>query len=113
MSVAEIYRTGTEWTANDVTITRGTVADITAVGVYHSADPSVIPDVADFVTVQLVDGVKQPPDELAEAGKIDVLALVGPRAGDVVLTPGDYQRWVLVQTATEDIIRRPDVLTIL
>ncbi|MEV4321004.1 hypothetical protein AB0J37_02095 [Microbispora rosea] len=111
--MAEIYRTGTEFTANQVTLTRGSVADITAVGVFHSTDPSVIPEVEDFTTVQLVDGTAPDPDPLAEAGKVDVLALVGPRNGDVVLEPGDYQRWVLIQTATEDIIRRPDVLTIL
>lgn len=42
-----------------------------------------------------------------------MLSLVGPRDGDVVLTPGDYQRFVLVQTATEDIIRKTDTVTIL
>lgn len=111
--MAEIYRTGTEYTANQITLTRGTVGDITAVGVFHSTDPSVIPAVEDFTIVQLVDGTATPPDELAETGKVDVLALIGPRGGDVTLTPGDYQRWVLVQTALEDIVRRPDVLSIL
>lgn len=111
--MAEIYRTGTEYTANQITLTRGSVSDITAVGVFHSTDPSVIPEVDDFTIVQLVDGTTTPPDELAETGKVDILALVGPRGGNVTLPPGDYQRWVLVVTATEDIIRRPDVLTIL
>lgn len=111
--MAEIYRTGTEFTGNQITLTRGSVSDITAVGVFHSTDPSVIPTVEQFTTVRLVDGTSTPPDDLAEAGKVDVLALIGPRGGDVTLPPGDYQRWVLVVTATEDIVRRPDVLTIL
>ncbi|MGI5493782.1 hypothetical protein [Microtetraspora malaysiensis] len=110
--MADIFRTGTEYLANEITIKRGTITDITAVGVYHAANPNQIPAVEDFALVQLVDGVKKPPDPLAEAGKIDVLSLIGPRNGDVTLTPGDYQRYVLVQTATEDIIRRIDVLTI-
>ncbi|MEU8196324.1 hypothetical protein AB0C10_21310 [Microbispora amethystogenes] len=111
--MAQIYRSGTEYLANQVTITRGTIADITAVGVHHAINPNAIPDVDDFTMVQLVDGTAEPPDPLAEAGKVDVLSLIGPRDGDVVLTPGDYQRYVLIQTATEDIIRRIDVLTIL
>lgn len=109
----EIFSTSTEYIANEITISRGTVADITAVGVYHSEDPNSRPDVTDFTTVQLVDGTVPDPLPLADAGKIDVLSLVGPRDGDVVLTPGDYQRFVLVQTATEDIIRKTDTVTIL
>jgi hypothetical protein len=111
--VASIYRTGTEYLANELTILRGTVDDITAVGVYHNVDPDIVPAVEDFTTVTLADGTAEPPDPLAEAGKIDVLSLIGPRAGDVVLTPGDYQRWVLVKTATEDVIRKVDVLEVL
>lgn len=102
-----IPRTGTEYVANELTFTRGTVADVVSVGVFHSNDPTVVPTVAQFTTVQLV----QPGDALAQGTKIDVLSLIGPRGG-VTLTPGDYQRWVLVKTATEDIIRRPDTLTI-
>ncbi|MGI5493893.1 hypothetical protein [Microtetraspora malaysiensis] len=109
--MAEIFHTGTEYLANEITITRGTVSDITAVGVYHAINPNQIPAVGDFTMVTLADGTKTPPDPLAEAGKIDVLSLIGPRGG-TTLTPGDYQRYVLIQTATEDIIRRVDVLTV-
>lgn len=110
--MAEIYRTATEWLANEVTITRGSIGDITAVGVYHTANPNEVPAPGDFTIVRLVDGTADPLDPLAEAGKIDIVSLVGPRGGDVTLAPGDYQRWVLVQTATEDIIRRVDVLQV-
>lgn len=105
------YAKGTEYLANELTMTRGTPADITAVGVYHDTDPSVIPDVADFTTVTLV----QAGDPLAEAGvALDVLSLIGPKAGaDDALVAGTYQRWVLVQTAAEDIIRRPDTIEVL
>lgn len=102
-----IPRTGTEYVANELTFTRGTVADVISVGVFHSTDPTVVPTVAQFTTVQLV----KPGDALADGTKTDALSLIGPRGG-VTLTPGDYQRWVLVKTATEDIIRRPDTLTI-
>lgn len=109
MGVA-LYSTATEFVANELTILRGSVEDVTAVGVYHSLDPNDIPAVADFTLVTLVDGT----GPLAEDGKIDVLSLVGPRGGDLALaTPGDYQRWVLVSTDTEDVIRKVDVLTIL
>jgi hypothetical protein len=111
--VAEIYRTATEYVANEITLTRGSVSDITSVGVYYTADPSVIPEIADFTTVILVDGTDTPLPALAETGKIDVLTLVGPAAGDVLLTAGDYQTFVLIQSATENIIRKVDVLTIL
>lgn len=111
--MATIYSSGTEYAANALTILRGTVSDITSVGVYHTLDAEEIPVVGDFTTVTLVDGTAEPPDALSEAGIIDVLSLIGPRAGDVTLTPGVYQRWVLIVTATEDIIRRPDTLEIL
>ncbi|NJP27118.1 hypothetical protein FLW53_23535 [Microbispora sp. SCL1-1] len=111
--MAEMFHTGTEWLANTITITRGTVADITTVGVYHSLDPNVIPEVEDFTTVQLVDGTAPDPDPLAQAGLVEALSLIGPRNGDLVLDPGDWQRFVLVQTATEDIIRKIDVITVL
>lgn len=112
--MVSLYHTGTEYVANEITLHRGDVAAINAVGVYHTLDPEEIPATTDFVTVTLVDGTS-PGDPLAEDGKIDVLSLIGPKiAADVNLsTPGDYQRWVLVQTDDEDIIRRPDVLEIL
>ena len=104
-----IPRTGTEYVANSLTFTRGTVAAIVSVGVYHTADPTVVPTVAQFTPVQLV----KPGDSLADGTNIDILSLIGPRSGDVTLSAGDYQRWVLIKTATEDIIRRPDTITIL
>lgn len=106
--MAEIFHTATEYVANQLTITRGTVADIVSVGVHHAVDPNEIPAVADFTAVSLVYGE----DPLADGDRIDVLSLVGPRNGDVDLTPGDYQRWVLVTTDTEDIIRRAGTLEV-
>ena len=104
-----IYSTATEYTANEITLSRGTAADITGVGVFHSTDPTDVPTVAQFTMTTLVE----PGDELADGNKIDVLTLVGPRAGQVNLAAGDWQRWVLVTTATEDIIRKVDVVTVL
>lgn len=111
--MAQIYNTGTEYVANQITISRGNVADITSVGVHHAADPNTVPAVEDFTTVTLVDGTAQDPDPLAEAGKIDILSLIGPKNGDLTLSAGDYQRFVLIQTATEDIIRKVDTITVL
>lgn len=110
--MAELFHTGTEWLANTLGITRGSVSDITAVGVYHAEDPNEIPEPADFTVVRLVDGTVPDPEPLATPGLVELLSLVGPKDGDVVLTPGDYQRYVLVQTDTEDIIRRVDILSI-
>lgn len=104
---ASLYSTATEYVANAITMHRGSVADITSVGVYFSLDPITVPTVANFTTVQLV----QPGDPLAQGTSTDVLTLVGPR-GDVTLAPGDYQVWVLITTLTEDIIRRVDVLEV-
>ncbi len=58
-------------------------------------------------------GAVSSPDPLSTTGLVEVLSLIGPKNGDVVLTAGDYQRFVLVQTATEDIIRKIDTVTIL
>lgn len=107
-----LYRTATEYVANALTITRGTVADITSVGVFMTTDPTVVPTVAQFATVTLV----KPGDALAEGTTVDVLSLIGPRSTVTALaslTPGDYQRWVKVTTATEDKIRKVDTVTIL
>jgi hypothetical protein len=106
----ELYSTATEYLANALTFTRGSVADITMVGVYHTLDPLEVPDEADFIEVQLVAS----PNPLAEGANIDILSLVGPGVGaDVTLAVGDWQRWVLVKTNTETIIRKIDVVTIL
>ena len=55
----------------------------------------------------------EPGDDLADGTNLDVLSLIGPRGGDEQLAPGDHQRWVLISTATEDKIRRVDVITVL
>lgn len=109
----QLYAGATEYVANALTLARGTTADILSVGVYHSTDPNVSPTLADFTTVQLIDGVANPGNPLAEAGVIDVLSLIGPRDGDVVLAPGDWQRFVCVSTATEDVIRKVDTIEVL
>jgi hypothetical protein len=113
----ELYSTATEYVATELTELRGDVADIVSVGVYYDVDPNVIPDIVDFTTVTLVDGTAEPPDPLSEVGQVDVLALIGPRAGDVTLAGGaggvDYQEFVLVVTASEDIIRKTGVVTVL
>ena len=103
-----IYRTATEYTANSITLTRGTPSDIVSVGVYHSTNPQTVPQVSDFVQVTLV----QPGDVLAEGALVDILALIGPD-GDITLAPGDYQRWTLITTAAERIIDAVDTITIL
>lgn len=107
--MAELYSTATEYLANALTFTRGSVADVVSVGVYHTLDPLEVPAVADFIEVPLV----QSPDPLAEGSNIDVISLIGPGVGaDLALTAGDWQRWVLVTTATETIIRKVDVVTV-
>lgn len=105
----QIPRTGTEWVANELTVRRGSTADITFVGTFYTNDPAVIPDLDDFTETVLVE----PGDPLAEGDLTDIATLVGPRNGHVTLAPGDYQTWVRVSTVTEDIIRRPDTITIL
>ncbi len=116
----ELYSTATEYTSNQLTFTRGGPTQVTAVGVYHTTDLQEVPTVADFTTVQLVDGTAEPEGPLAQAGVIDVVALIGPAEGaDLALTPGTYQRWVLVQTEGvgvrpgESIIRKADTITVL
>ena len=113
--MAEKFTTATEYIANEITILRGTVDDITSVGVYHNTNPNTIPAVLDFTTVTLVDGTAVPPDANSEAGKIDVLSLIGPKAGAHLnlAAPGTYQRWILLQTTSEDVIRKVDTLEIL
>lgn len=107
----EQYTMATEYTANELTLTRGLVSDIVYVGVYHNINPNTKPALTDFTQVTLVPGS----GALAEGTKIDVLSLIGPKVGAHLnlAAPGDYQRWVRVSTATEDIIRKVDVITIL
>lgn len=109
-----LFATATEYVSNAVTLLRGEVGDITLVGVYHTLDPDEVPQVDDFTTVTLVDGTADPPDDLAQVGVIDVLSLIGTKEGaDLALAEGDWQRWILLQTATEDVIRKVDVITVL
>lgn len=108
--MVQIYAAGTEFLANAITLSRGTAADIVSVGVFHSLDPNEMPEVDDFTTVTLVE----PGDPLASGNNLDVLSLVGSKAGaDFPLAAGTYQRWVLVQTASEDIIRKVDTVEVL
>ncbi len=104
------FTMATEYTANELTLKRGDVSDIVYVGVYHNINPNTKPTLAEFTEVTLVDGT----GPLADGTKIDVLSLIGPKVGaDLNLSvAGDYQRWVRVSTATEDVIRKVDVITI-
>lgn len=106
--MARIYANATEYVSNQLKFDRGGPADVTGVGVFHSKDPDQIPDVSEFTSAALV----QPGDALADGDRVDVLSLIGPKEGDITLEPGRYLRWVLVQTSSEDIIRRTDVLEV-
>jgi hypothetical protein len=103
-----LYSPGTEYTANAITMKRGSAADITWVGVYHGVDPNHTPTLADFQQSTLV----VPPNPMADGSNIDILTLVGP-GGDIQLVAGVYQRWALVKTATENIVRKLDTVTVL
>lgn len=107
--MADLYTTATEYLANALTFTRGTVDDIASVGVYHTVDVDEVPDELDFHACLLVE----PGDALAEGSNIDVLSLIGPGVGaHDTLTAGVYQRWVLIKTSTETIIRKVDTVTV-
>lgn len=113
--VATVYANGTEWIACQIAMTRGTFADITQVGVAFTTD-STVPTVAAFTTdtttnVKKVDGTVTPLPSLAEHGKIDVLALVG--AGGIALPAGDQNMWVLVDTTSEQVIRKAGTVTVI
>jgi hypothetical protein len=106
----QIYSTATEYLANSLTFARGSIDDVIKVGVYHTLNPSFIPQESDFIEVDIVG----PGDALAQGDTIDVLSLIGPASLNptIVLAPGDYQRWVLVKTATEVIIRKVDLVEV-
>ncbi len=104
----QIYSTGTEWVANEITMLRGTIADITSVAVFHTTSPNAVPTVAQFTAATKV----VPGDPLAEGTKNDVASRIGARTGAIALTAGDYQRFVLLTTASEDIIRYVDTITV-
>lgn len=105
------YKEGTEWIANEITLHRGVVADILTVGIYHNTNPNTHPAIGDFTIVTLEDGT----GPLADGTKIDILSRIGPKVGAHInlSVAGDYQRWGLIQTAQEDIIRKLDTITIL
>lgn len=110
--MVDLYSTATEYLANQITITRGTVSDIVEVGVYHTTNPTFVPAENDFTPAELV----QPGDPLAQGDMIDVISLVGPAspvgASHIELVPGTYQRWVMVKTVVEVIIRKVDVVEV-
>jgi hypothetical protein len=109
MSVTMAH-TATQYLANSLTFTRGSAADVLGVGVYYASDPNEVPAVDDFVEARLV----QPGDPLAEGQLTDILARPGARPdADVALAKGDYQVWLLVTTADEDIIIKQDTVTVL
>jgi hypothetical protein len=111
---ATLYHTGTEYLSNSLTFIRGTKADVLNVGVYHTTNPGYIPQVTDFTSVTLADGTTSTPSNLAIPGELDVVSLVGPKSGaQLTLAAGVYQRWVLVQTAAQDVIRSVDTVTVL
>ena len=118
-----LFANATEYIANAITLSRGKVTDIKSVGIYVNTNANIIPTVTQFTTVQLVDGTGIPPlPPLAVAGEIDVVTKVGPGgtvagttvpAGDLAtLTPGSYQVWILIVTASEAIVRKIDTLTL-
>lgn len=111
-----LYSTATEYIANELTFLRGDSGDIASVHVHFDLDPNDVPAVGDFTEVTLVEA----PDALADGDKVDVVTLVGPgnvglsiSAGDVELTAGDYQLFVMIVTASEIVIRSVDTVTIL
>lgn len=108
----------TEWVAMALTFTRGSSADVTAVGIYLDLDPNASPDAAAFTTppggsfaaiTQLVEA----PNPLAQGSIIDILSHVGESGTDIQPPAGDYQVWGLVQTADEKIVRKAGTLTML
>lgn len=107
--MAEIYQFATEYRRMAITIAAGgDVEDILAVGIALRANPNDVPDpggiedLGEFTAVTLDDAATPP----------DILALIGPRGGDLEPTVADWQVFTLVRTADEDIIDQPDTLTV-
>ncbi|MGH1563014.1 hypothetical protein [Mumia sp. DW29H23] len=101
-----IASTATENVSNLMPILHGTAADVTAVGVFHTTNPATTPTVDNFV---IVTGVPS-----SDGKSVDIQSLIGPRDGDLTLAVGEHQRWLLVKTATEDIIRKaPDTVKVI
>lgn len=106
--VVEIPRGGTEYVGDPITVGRGSINDILTSKSFHTQDPTIKPIVADFVDPASV--IRSSTNPLW-AGVTEVVTRVGPR-GEVTLAPGDWQRWVLLSTADEDIIEATGVVTI-
>lgn len=111
---ATIYVSGTVYLANEVTMVRGTPADVLEVLVYHDTDANVVPTYAEMTEVQWITT-----GPLQEDSKNDVLSKMGPGVaalvdpGEVDLqTPGDYQRWVGIRTADEFVPVPIDTVTV-
>jgi len=103
------YHGETKYIGDPITMLRGTVADILTVKTLHTAAGQPSPAPADFTeTAILVADASHP----LWAGTPEVVTHLGPR-GDVILTVGDWQRWVLLSTADEDEIDAPSTVTIL
>lgn len=111
--MAEIYDSATEYLANAITFTRGTVDDITSVGVYHTTNANEVPTELQFTAADLVYAGGPTKPELAEGSNIDIVSLIGPGVGGLSLAAGVYQRWVMIKTANETIIRKVDTLTVI
>ncbi len=110
---ASLYSTATEYIANAITLTRGKSTDIASVGIYTNTNPNTVPTVGQFTATTYVDGTQLPLPALGVTGELDVLSLIGPGGQVTGLTTGSYQVWILIVTATENIIRKVDTLTIL
>ncbi len=103
-----VYSTATTWLSNEVTMLRGTFADVTSCGVFHSTSPNAVPTVAQFTAATKV----VPGDPLAEGTKNDVASRIGARTGAIALAAGDYQRFILLVTASEDLIFYTDTISV-
>lgn len=105
--MSDIWITATEYRRNALTIVDGVVGDVVAVGIALRSNPDDVPDpsgtgLGEFTAVTL------------DPTGPDIVTLIGPRSGDIVpAAVGDYQVFILVRTADEDIIRRPSTLTVM
>jgi hypothetical protein len=105
--MSDIYITATEYRRNSLTIVEGTVGDITAVGIALRSDPNDVPDPSGAGLGEFTAATLDPTGP-------DIVTLIGPRDGDIVAPAvGDFQVFILVRTAEEDIIRKPSTLTVM
>lgn len=106
--MSDIWITATEFRRNSLTLVPpAVIGDVTAVGIALRQDPDDVPDpsgtgLGEFTAVTL------------DPAGPDIVSLIGPRNGDIIpAAVGDYQVFILVRTAEEDIIRRPSTLTVM